>query len=124
MVVNARDFFKNISDFIKNSVLVKNDSNKSTVTIFGAEWFSPFDWTMYYGNESNRIWFIKKELANYYNHNPKLHYYIVYYKDSTTEEQTLIDEIYNFLVNVGADVVLLEEIEWTWEPPDWLEIVK
>ena len=102
---------------MQNSVLIMNEDNVNRINIFGAEWLSPLDSAIpYHENDSNRIWFIKKELANYYNHNPKLHYYVVYHKDSTEEERTLIDEIYNFLVNVGADVILLEEIEWAWDP--------
>lgn len=118
MFVNTKDFFKNNPDFIQNSVLVKNDSNTSTVTIFGAEWSSPLDNIIHYhGDDLNKRRLIKKGLVNYYYRNPKLHYYIVYYNNSTIEEQNLTDEIYNFLVNAEADVILLEEIDWVWEPP-------
>lgn len=120
MVVEVKDFFKNNSDFIQNSVLIMNKNNENKIIIFGAEWSSSLDRTIsYYGDYSNKIELVKKGLADYYHHNPKLHYYIVYYNNSTIEELGLIDETYNFLVNIGADVILLEEIEWTWEPPDF-----
>lgn len=101
---------------MQDSVLVKNRSDENTVLIIGAEWLTPLDDAILYGDDSYRIRRIKNRLVNYYYNNPKLHYYIVYYNDNTIEEQGLIDETYNFLVNIGADVILLEEIEWTWEP--------
>lgn len=120
MVVSVRNFFKDKSDFIQNSVLIKNRKNEkyeNKIVIYGAEWLSSLDRTISYdGDYSNKVYLIKKGLADYYHHNPKLHYYIVYYNDNTKEEQGLIDEVYNFLVNVGADVILLEEIEWMWDP--------
>ena len=125
MFVEVKDFFKNNPHFMQNSVLIINDSNVNKIKIFGAEWLSPLDSGITYcGDNLNKIELVKKGLTDYYHNNPKLHYYIVYYNDSTIEEQGLIDETYNFLVNIGADVILLEEIEWTWEPPDWQEIVK
>ena len=94
-----------------------NNNDENTIIIFGAEWSSSLDSTIsYYGDNLNKIELVKKELTDYYYHNPKLHYYVVYYNNSTPEEQGLIDEIYNFLVNAGADVILLEEIEWVWVP--------
>ncbi len=117
MVVDVKDFFKNKHDFIQNSVLIMNNNDENTIIIFGAEWSSSLDSTIsYYGDNLNKIELVKKELTDYYYHNPKLHYYVVYYNNSTPEEQGLIDEIYNFLVNAGADVILLEEIEWVWVP--------
>ena len=105
---------------MQNSVLIMNDSNENKIKIFGAEWLSPLDSAIpYHEDNLNKIELVKKGLADYYYYNPKLHYYIVYYNNSTIEEQGLIDETYNFLVNVGADVILLEEIEWMWEPPDF-----
>lgn len=117
MVVNVKDFFKNNPNFMQNSVLVKNENNVNRINIFCAEWLSPLDSAIpYHEDDLNKIELVKKGLADYYHHNPKLHYYIVYDNNSTIEEQELIDEIYNFLVNVGADVILLEEIEWAWDP--------
>ena len=116
MVVNVKDFFKNNPNFMQDSVLVKNRSDKNTVLIFGAEWLTPLDDAILYGDDSYRIRRIKNRLVNYYYNNPKLHYYVVYYNNSTTEERSLVDEIYNCLVNVGADVILLEDMEWAWDP--------
>ena len=125
MFVKVKDFFKNNPHFMQNSVLIINDSNENKIKIFGADWLSSLDNTIpYHEDNLNKIELVKKGLADYYHHNPKLHYYIVYYNNSTIEEQGLIDKTYNFLVNIGADIILLEEIEWTWEPPDWQEIVK
>ena len=116
MVVNVKDFFKNNPNFMQNSVLVKNRSDENTILIFGAEWSTPLDDVILYGDDSYRIRRIKNRLAHYYYNNLKLHYYVVYYNDSTTEERNLIDEIYNFLVSAGADVILLEDMEWAWDP--------
>lgn len=104
---------------MQNSVLIINENNTNRINIFGAEWLSPLDSAIPYREDDlNKIKLVKKGLADYYYHHPKLHYYVVYYNNSDSEEQDLIDETYNFLVNIGADVILLEEIEWTWEPPD------
>ena len=117
MVVSAEAFFKNNPSFMQNSVLIINENNTNRINIFGAEWLSPLDSAIPYREDDlNKIELVKKGLADYYHHNPKLHYYVVYYNNSTPEEQELIDEIYNFLVNAGADVILLEEIEWAWIP--------
>ena len=106
---------------MQNSVLIMNDSNVNRINIFGAEWLSSLDSAIpYQEDDLNKIKLIKKGLANYYYNKPKLHYYIAYYNNSTIEEQGLVDEIYNFLVNAGADVILLEDIEWSWEPPGLL----
>lgn len=114
--MEIRDFFKDNPDFIKTSVLIR-DNHVNRVDIFGAEWFSPLDNVIHYhGDDLNKRRLIKKGLVNYYYKNPKLHYYLAYHSNSTIEEQELIDEMYNFLVNVGADVILLEDIEWVWEP--------
>jgi hypothetical protein len=109
LVVNVKDFFKNNPNFMQNSVLVKNRSDENTILIFGAEWSTPLDDVILYGDDSYRIRRIKNRLAHYYYNNLKLHYYVVYYNDSTTEERNLIDEIYNFLVSAGADVMIKEE---------------
>ncbi len=118
MVVNVdvEVFFKNNPNFMQNSVLIR-DNHTNKIDILGAEWLSPLDDAIpYCGDNLNKIKLVKKGLVNYYYHNPKLHYYIVYYNNSTPEEQGLIDEIYNFLVSAEADVILLEDIEWVWEP--------
>lgn len=115
--MEIRDFFKDNPDFIKTSVLIRNKSSANTVTIFGAEWFSPLDNVIHYhGDDLNKRRLIKKGLVNYYYKNPKLHYYLAYHSNSTIEEQDLTDEIYNFLVNAGADVILLEDDDWIWDP--------
>lgn len=116
MVVNIKDFFKNNPDFIRNSVLIKNRSDENTIVMLCAEWSSPLDNVInYYGDDLNKRRIVKKGIVDYYYHNPKLHYYIVYRNNSTIEEQELINEIYDSLIGAEADVILLEEIDWAWD---------